>query len=245
MPGKLNPADLVSKPQPSKEYINNTFWTTGPLFLQQDNNDWLDKYKLEEVIQNNVPDPEIDDYQTEFKQIPEVIIFNSKITATNPSGIFGVMYKYSNYYTILNIVAQCFRAIYIMSDKNQNEERKSQIRQGYELKRITGEVTDSMTAPAQKRMYITPSTNDLLFARDYLIRESQKLTYPEEYEALQNGKSISEKSSLIKLNPRLENGIIVMQGRLGNLYQMPEQMKHLIILPRDSIITELIIVQHH
>ena len=131
------------------------------------------------------------------------------------------------------------------SDKNQNEERKSQIRQGYELKRITGEVTDSMTATAQKRMYITPSTNDLLFARDYLIRESQKLTYPEKYEALQNGNSISEKSSLIKLNPRLENGIIVMQGRLGNLYQMPEQMKHPIILPRDSRITELIILQHN
>ena len=36
-----------------------------------------------------------------------------------------------------------------------------------------------------------------------------------------------------------------MQGRLGNLYQMPEQMKHPIILPRDSRITELIILQHH
>ena len=39
VPGKFNPADLVSKPQPSKEYINNKFWTTGPSFLQQGNND--------------------------------------------------------------------------------------------------------------------------------------------------------------------------------------------------------------
>ena len=132
-----------------------------------------------------------------------------------------------------------------MSEKSQNEERKSQIRQGYELSRITEEVTDSMTEADQKRMHITPSTKELMFARDYLIRESQKINYPEEYEALQNGNSISEKSALIKLNPRLENGIIVMQGRLGNLYQMPEQMKHPIILPRDSRITELIILQHH
>ena len=36
-----------------------------------------------------------------------------------------------------------------------------------------------------------------------------------------------------------------MQGRLGNLQQMPEQMKHPIILPKDSRITELIILQHH
>ena len=28
-PGKLNPADLCSKPTPSKEYVNNPFWTTG------------------------------------------------------------------------------------------------------------------------------------------------------------------------------------------------------------------------
>ena len=102
-----------------------------------------------------------------------------------------------------------------------------------------------MTEADQKRMHITPSSKELMFARDYLIRESQKINYPEEYEALQKGNSISEKSALIKLNPRLENGIIVMQGRLGNLYQMPEQMKHPIILPRDSRITELIILQHH
>ena len=38
---------------------------------------------------------------------------------------------------------------------------------------------------------------------------------------------------------------MVMQSRLGNAYQMPEQMKHPIILPKDSRITELIILQHH
>ena len=36
-----------------------------------------------------------------------------------------------------------------------------------------------------------------------------------------------------------------MQGRLGNLYQMPEQMKQPIILPKDSRTTELIILLHH
>ena len=65
------------------------------------------------------------------------------------------MYNYSNYYTILNIVAQCFRVIHILSEKNQNKERKSQIRQGYELSRITEEVTDSMTDADQKNAYYT------------------------------------------------------------------------------------------
>ena len=33
VPGKKNPADLVSKPKPCKDYINNKFWTTGPEFF--------------------------------------------------------------------------------------------------------------------------------------------------------------------------------------------------------------------
>ena len=86
-------------------------------------------------------------------------------------------------------------------------------------------------------MHITPTTKEIIFARDYLIRKSQKLNYPEKYELLQNVNSISEKSALLKLNPRLENGIIVMQGRIGDLYQMPEQMKHPIILLKDLRIT--------
>ena len=39
-----NPADLVSKPKPCKDYINNLFWTTGPTFLQQEDNNWIEKY---------------------------------------------------------------------------------------------------------------------------------------------------------------------------------------------------------
>ena len=61
----------------------------------------------------------MNDYETEFKQVPEANIFHSKVTPTNSSGIFEVMYKYSNYYTILNIIAQCFRAIHITSQKNK------------------------------------------------------------------------------------------------------------------------------
>ena len=72
-----------------------------------------------------------------------------------------------------------------MSEKNQNKKRKSQMSRS----RITKEVTDSMTEADQKRMHITPSTKELMFARDYLIRESQKMNCPEEYETLQNGNS--------------------------------------------------------
>ena len=102
-----------------------------------------------------------------------------------------------------------------------------------------------MTSEDQKRIHITPSAKEIKFARDFLIRKAQKLTYPEEYKALENNQQISEKSSLIKLNPTLKDGLMIMQGRFGNHYNMPEQMRHPIILPKDSRITELIILKHH
>ena len=85
LPGKFNPADLVSKTHASKGCINSKFWTTGPAFLQQENNDWFEKNKLEEVKQNSDPETKINDYQTEFRQIPEASIFKCKITPAIPS----------------------------------------------------------------------------------------------------------------------------------------------------------------
>ena len=75
-------------------------------------------------------------------------------------------------------------------------------------------------------MHITPSEEERQFAKNYLIKEAQKQTYPDEYRKLKKGESISEKSPLIKLNPTLREGLIVMQSRLSNLHTMPEQMRN-------------------
>ena len=88
---------------------------------------------MDTIIQNNLPESTTNDYQKEFKQVPEVNIFSSNIKPEVPSGIYGTMYKYNNYYTILNVVAQCFRVIHLMSAKLKDDERKTQIRKGYEL----------------------------------------------------------------------------------------------------------------
>ena len=70
-----------------------------------------------------------------------------------------------------------------MSAKLKDEERKTQIRKGYELSRISTEITASMTPEDQQRIHITPSAKEIRVARDFLIREAQKLTYPEEYDS--------------------------------------------------------------
>ena len=245
-PGKLNPADLCSKPKPSKEYINNVFWTTGPSYLNQTDNTWIEVYKGENILQQKLPQEEEEIIQTEINETIKANIHLAKITPKESmEGINGVIHKHNNYYTILNITAQCFRAIFLMTKNLRNENRKMQLRKGFNLTRISSEISQNMTPEDQRKMHITPSIEELNFARNYLISEGQKLIYPEEYTLLEKGQQISEKSSLIKLNPMLKNGVLVMKGRLDNLHTMPEQMKNPIILPKDIKITKLIILQSH
>ena len=88
-------------------------------------------------------------------------------------------------------------------------------------------------------MHITPSSSDIDFAKNFLIMEAQKIYYPEEYIALSKSEKISDKSQLIKLNPQLRQGVMIMKSRLGNLHTMPEQMKNPIILPMQPSLTRL------
>ena len=63
-----------------------------------------------------------------------------------------------------------------MSAKLKNEERKTQIRKGYELSRMSTDLSVSMTLEDQKRIHITPSAKEIKVARDFLIREAKILT---------------------------------------------------------------------
>ena len=156
-----------------------------------------------------------------------------------------MLHSYSNYLAILNVIAQCFRAITLFSKNMKNKDRQRKINKGFQIKRLETVMSKNMSPGDKKEMHITPSEEELTFARNYLIKEAQKSSYPEEYKALKQNKPISEKSSLIKLNPKLREGLIIMKGRLDNLQTMPEQLKNPIILPKDSRITDLIILQHH
>ena len=113
------------------------------------------------------------------------------------------------------------------------------------ITRLPVEISQAMSEEDKRKIHITPSASEIEFARRFLIIEAQKMYHPEEYYALVRGEKIPEKSQLIKLNPQLNRGVMIMKGRLDNLHSMPEQMKNPIILPRVAKITEKIILQHH
>ena len=131
-PGKQNPADLCSKPHPSKEYINNTFWTTGPLYIQEGDDKFIEEYRMENVLKSKLPEEELENFNIELKPMTSININAMNIQIKEPEGIYQVLYKYNKYSTILNVVAQCFRAIFLMTKNMKNEERKMQLRKGFQ-----------------------------------------------------------------------------------------------------------------
>ena len=168
---------------------------------------------------NTIPEKELETFKIEFKETVPVNINVGEITvmdatetpnikqssphlsnkqstkkSTKPmqikEGIYGAVDIYSRYSTMLNVVAQCFRAIYLMTKGITNESRRKELRIGFELHRIPKEISKDMSPEDQDKMHITPSEEERQFAKNYLIKEAQRQTYPDEYRRLKIGESI-------------------------------------------------------
>lgn len=88
-------------------------------------------------------------------------------------------------------------------------------------------------------------SEELANAECLLYRFAQTEFYSEEIRLLKSNKKLSKSSSLYKATPRLdENQLLRVEGRIDKAI-VPEDTKHPIILPRDSRITHLLIMDFH
>ena len=82
-------------------------------------------------------------------------------------------------------------------------------------------------------------------AKLYHIREGQRNTF-EDYYNVAEGNGLKPNSKLLQLNPTItENGIMIMQSRLDHHEFYPEQIRTPTILPRETLITEKIVLDIH
>ena len=83
-------------------------------------------------------------------------------------------------------------------------------------------------------------------AEDWLIRSTQEESFAEEYKLLKTGKSISNSSTLICLQPIMDDyGNMRCNSRIVNAEFLPVETRYPVILPRTSGVTKLIIKQCH
>ncbi|XP_008183125.1 uncharacterized protein LOC103309446 [Acyrthosiphon pisum] len=88
------------------------------------------------------------------------------------------------------------------------------------------------------------TVQELQEAKEVLIKRAQAEAFGKEVVALKNGKEIPHKSRLRSLCPYIDNGLILVGGRLQNAIVSKEQ-KNPIVLPPDHLITRLIYKDCH
>lgn len=89
----------------------------------------------------------------------------------------------------------------------------------------------------------TVTLEDLLQGERAIVEFCQRQSFAEEITKLKTsltGKSVSKNSSLYKLDPILEDGILSVGGHL-NKSAMPEETKRPVIPPKDAHVSALIL----
>lgn len=90
------------------------------------------------------------------------------------------------------------------------------------------------------------SVDEVDNAERHLVRCVQKVSYPEEYAALEGENFVEKHSSLRGLNPFLDQyGVMRHNGRIQNAHFLPLKVKQPIILPPKHTLSRLIADWYH
>lgn len=88
------------------------------------------------------------------------------------------------------------------------------------------------------------SVPEMTYAETVIVRFVQGQTYPQEVRLLRQGNQIPKSSPIYKLNPVLDNDLLVLSGRLRHAC-LSRRSKHPVILPRSHRISHIIISDCH
>ncbi|XP_061159982.1 uncharacterized protein LOC133170834 [Syngnathus typhle] len=90
----------------------------------------------------------------------------------------------------------------------------------------------------------TLSVQDLEEAEEAIVKFCQNQGFPQEMASLHNGRNVNRKSSIFRLDPVLDHGLLRVGGRLSRM-AMPEVPKHPAILPKRHHVSELLLQHIH
>ena len=224
----LNPADEASRGMTVDALLRNDRWSQGPPFLKQPEETWP---------QRPADIGEISDSDPEVKKTVEVFANKANDQSNH---ITEAIEKFSSWTRLKKVMAWVLR--YKQSLKKQSQRRKAKEAISYQ-------------SDVSK---ITPlSVSEVNEAETEIVKFVQKQNFTEELLALSRvsrvcketekkaTKNLTKKnSSIYKLDPVLENGLLRVGGRLEHA-PIENDAKHPIILPKKHHVTKLIIEYFH
>ena len=235
MDTKKNPADEASRGLDAKTLTEQQRWLSGPKFLWQPENEW----PAQPLTHGEIPNEDV-----EVKK--EVNVCATTITDPAPaSTVTKLQQHYSSWYRLKKAVAVYMRVTAILKERR--------------LRRMNDKPNDKPDKLNEDRSALT--VQELEDAELSIIRFTQfqsfehelrtlkqasnnKFKHEEESRFKKNEIQVGKTSSIYRLDPFVDKGILRVGGRLNNA-DIPEESKHPIILPRKSHVTTLIIRHAH
>lgn len=223
--GVENPADLLTRGATTEELIASKIWWNGPSWLQVDKSQWKVNKSCKESLPVSVPlqcniltQPSISYKSKKGKPIMRVFSHSITITTVSADGEeHSLLNKISNLAKLLRVTAYVQRFI----------------------RNIKRNLSKEIGIP---RLTILCEYRQALL---FWIAHTQRLFYTKEIDAVLSNKPVERSSSLAKLTPTLiGDGLLRMTGRLENSL-LPFNTKHPIILPPQSRLSHLLVLQTH
>ena len=237
---KENPADDASRGIGAQTLVERSRWIKGPAFLWQPEQEWPQQPLSFGEISNE--DPEIK---------KQVNVCAATITKPTPlSTITKLIHRFSSWYLLKKAAAVYMRVKAIL------KERVLRRTDAVNAKPINGKPTKlnedrtqlTIQELEEAELAIIRYTQSQSFVQDIKsLGQVQVHDWKQEDDHTRQRKSrneIRKNSSLYRLDPLLDNGLLRVGGRLSNA-DIPEESKHPLILPRKGHVTSLIIRHTH
>ncbi|XP_068738205.1 uncharacterized protein, partial [Montipora capricornis] len=221
----LNPADEASRGMTVDELLMNERWKHGPPFLKKAEQSWPQRPENLGEIPDN--DPEV-------KKGVETFANKASVSCDY---LGNAMENISSWSRLKKIIAWVLRYKNILRNRSQNSNTN---------KTIQLQSDDSIISPL--------SISEINEAENEIIKYVQKQTFKDELASLSgvgndtretaNQNNLKKNSSIYKLDPVLENGLLRVGGRLEHA-PIENDAKHPIILPKRHHVAKLIIEYFH
>ena len=230
-----NPADAASRGLTAHQLVHDSCWLKGPEFLWSSN--------VHSVQPCYKPDP-LDSQDPEVKRTSTLATQTMEKCPRHFDS--SRLSSFSDWFRAKNVVALCLLLKKCLKERKIKE---------------SSQVSESELREVPISHHQKPKVEDLAQAEIEIIRSVQHEHFEEEIKTLrslnangeflsreavkQRDSSLKKTSCMYRLDPYLDaNGILRVGGRLRKA-NMSESVKHPMILPRKSQITELIIQDCH
>lgn len=217
---KENPADLLSRGVRPSLLVDNKLWLFGPEWLSLPESDW----PTEQFPMKLTPEATIEFRIHTITEVKNNLTLKRINKATRHMERLGILEYVDDIEKAQRIIAYVIR---------------------YVNARLSGFKPPSIATRSANIVPHPPTPKEKGHAMEYFVKKSQQLYFNAERTALKGGKSISDKSKLIALNPFLDKrGIMRVGGRIGKAL-VDYDRKHPMIIPKGTRLAWLLMRQAH